>query len=87
MNYDAYEEKLATTFYRDFIQKPDWDLVADETQDCAEIFRLLMSGQEQEAKQLLAKSLDSVAREMADIQAMREVETMRDDALVMRGAA
>ena len=89
MNYDAIQEKLADQYYRDYVQNPDWKEVAEQadSEDMAKVFYLLMTGQEQQAKQNLALILDAVARDCGEIEAMHEVETMRDDAMVMRGFA
>ena len=69
------------------MQNPDWKEVAEQadSEDMAKVFYLLMTGQEQQAKQNLALILDAVARDCGELEAIHEVETMHETELVLRG--
>ena len=86
MNLDAYEEQLAREFYQDYIQNPNWKEVAEQadSDELAIVFSLLMSGQEQTAKQRLALILATVARDDGEIRAAKEVNNIREDYMITR---
>ena len=66
--FDREHDRLADLYFTEIVQKPDWsEIAADlDAEEVAPILAALMSGREQEAKQLTANMLEAYAERMSD---------------------
>jgi hypothetical protein len=89
IDFDAYEASLAEKFAREYTDSPNWKEVVEQAdaESLGEVLSLLTTGQECQAKRKLAYILGAVARDHGELEAARIVNQMREDEMIMRGAA
>ena len=78
-NWDLMQDQYERFAEQEFLAVPDWKIVAEnaETEDVAELFRLLITGQDAKAK--AEQILKGVATDQAYFSASKTVESERNN--------